>query len=98
MDIHGECGIFSMLYGLFLSSHFQHCCVGAHLSRNTFVLRKTDAVAFVPHETNETSNLYPKKLISVTNVLRSIFWRDKKAHLSHVPLRDKKAHLSHVIF
>jgi hypothetical protein len=68
------------------------------LSRSTFVLRKTDAVAFVPHETNATSNVYPKKLICVTNVLRSSFLRDKKAHLSHVFFRDKKAHLSHVIF
>jgi hypothetical protein len=68
------------------------------LSRSTFVLHKTDAVAFVPHETNGTSNVYQKKLICVTNVLRSSILRDKKAHLSHVFLRDKKAHLSHVIF
>jgi hypothetical protein len=39
-----------------------------------------------------------KKLICVTNVLRSSFLSDKKAHLSRVFLRDKKAHLSHVIF
>jgi hypothetical protein len=57
--------------------------VGAHLSRSTFVLRKTGAVAFVPRETNWTSNVYPKKLICVTNVLRSSFLRDRKAHLSH---------------
>jgi hypothetical protein len=35
--------------------------VGAHLSRSTFVLRKTNAAPFVPHETNGTSNVYPKK-------------------------------------
>jgi hypothetical protein len=51
----------------------RRCAVGAHLSRSTFVLRKTDAVAFVQHETNGTSNVYPKKLICVRNVLRSSF-------------------------
>jgi hypothetical protein len=65
------------------------------LSRSTFVLRKTDGVAFVPHETNRTSNVYP---IKNSFVLRSSFLRDKKAHLSHDILRDKKAHLSLVIF
>jgi hypothetical protein len=59
------------------------CTVGADLSRSTFVLRNTDAIAFVPRKTNGTSNVYPKKLICVTNVLRSSFLRDKKAHLSH---------------
>jgi hypothetical protein len=45
--------------------------VGTHLTRSTLVLRKADAVAFVPHETNGTSNVYQKTPICVTDVLRS---------------------------
>jgi hypothetical protein len=54
------------------------------LSQSTFVLRKTDAVAFARHEASRTSNVYPKTLICVTNVLCQVFSRNKKAHLSHV--------------
>jgi hypothetical protein len=72
--------------------------VGAHLPRSTFVLRKTNAVAFVPYVTNGTLSVYPKKLMCVTNVLRACFLRVKKSHLFHVFVRDRKAHLSHVIF
>jgi hypothetical protein len=74
------------------------CCVGAYLYWSTFVLRKTDTVAFVPCETIGTLNVSPKKLICVTIVLRSNFLMDKEAHLSRFILRDKKTHLSHVIF
>jgi hypothetical protein len=41
------------------------CSVRAHLSRSTFVLRKTDAVAFVPHETNGTSAIL--KMAAILN-------------------------------
>jgi hypothetical protein len=36
--------------------------VEEHLSRSTFALRKTDAVAFVPHDTVGTTNVYPNTL------------------------------------
>jgi hypothetical protein len=60
--------------------------VGAHLSRNTIVLRKTDAVAFCPTWLKRI----PKTKMCVTNVVRSRFFRDKKAHLSHVFLGPRK--------
>jgi hypothetical protein len=63
--------------------------VGAQLSRGTFVLRKTDAVAFVPHETNGTSNVYPKTHLCDKCAPIKIFKGQESTFVSYV-LRDKK--------
>jgi hypothetical protein len=72
-------------------------CVGAHLSRSTFVLSETNAVAFFPHETNGTLKVYPKTTHLCDKCALIKFLRDNKAHFLMF-LRDKKTHLSHVIF
>jgi hypothetical protein len=63
------------------------------LSRSTFFLRKTDAVSFVPHETNGTQKTH---LCDKCAPIKS--FKGQESTFVSGFLRDKKAHLSPVIF